>query len=150
MIIGHQDSHAPRNPGKPLPKAVPDLKKKRAAAMARRKFLAYFPQGFRDPSYLDLERGYKEAAHSIWMERLNPTAFRALLKRERYREIAQEAVRIESRTNLLFSFEKMALRDAVKSGAGARLPPNAMGILSVTCPGPIGERTPTRLNSPVP
>ena len=30
------------------------------------------------------------------------------------------AVRIESRTNLLFSFEKMALRDAVKSSTGAR------------------------------
>ena len=30
-------------------------------------------------------------------------------------------MRIESRTNLLFSFEKMALRDAVKSAAGARL-----------------------------
>jgi hypothetical protein len=30
-------------------------------------------------------------------------------------------VRIESRTNLLFSFEKMALRDAVKSEAGARM-----------------------------
>jgi hypothetical protein len=29
-------------------------------------------------------------------------------------------VRIESRTNLLFSFAKMALRDAVKSPAGAR------------------------------
>jgi hypothetical protein len=29
-------------------------------------------------------------------------------------------VRVESRTNLLFSFEKMALRDAVKSPAGAR------------------------------
>jgi hypothetical protein len=35
-------------------------------------------------------------------------------------EIAAQAVRIESRTNLLFSFEKMALRDAVKSPAGAR------------------------------
>ena len=30
------------------------------------------------------------------------------------------AVRIESRTNLLFSFEKMALRDAVKPPEGAR------------------------------
>jgi hypothetical protein len=36
-------------------------------------------------------------------------------------EVAARAVRIESRTNLLFSFEKMALRDAVKSEAGARL-----------------------------
>jgi hypothetical protein len=34
-------------------------------------------------------------------------------------EIARRAVRIESRTNLLFSFEKMALRDAVKGRAGA-------------------------------
>lgn len=31
------------------------------------------------------------------------------------------AVAIESRTNLLFSFEKMALRDAVRSPAGARV-----------------------------
>jgi hypothetical protein len=31
-----------------------------------------------------------------------------------------EAVAIEGRTNLLFSFEKMALRDAVKPAAGAR------------------------------
>jgi hypothetical protein len=38
----------------------------------------------------------------------------------RYAEICARAVRIESRTNLLFSFEKMALRDAVRSPAGAR------------------------------
>ena len=31
-----------------------------------------------------------------------------------------QSVKIESRTNLLFSFEKMALRDAVKSEAGAK------------------------------
>jgi len=31
-------------------------------------------------------------------------------------EIGSEAIRIESRTNLLFSFEKMAIRDALKSG----------------------------------
>jgi hypothetical protein len=29
-------------------------------------------------------------------------------------------VRIESRTNLLFSFEKMALRDAIEDPAGAK------------------------------
>ncbi|HEX4193657.1 MAG TPA: hypothetical protein VHY80_11180, partial [Stellaceae bacterium] len=33
---------------------------------------------------------------------------------------ARDAVAIEGRTNLLFSFEKMALRDAVKSAAGAK------------------------------
>ena len=39
---------------------------------------------------------------------------------ERFREIAGETVRIEWRTNLLFSFEKMAVRDAVRSPRGAR------------------------------
>ena len=51
---------------------------------------------------------------------LAPDAYRQLLDRGRYAEVAEHAVRVESRTNLLFSFEKMALRDAVKSPAGAR------------------------------
>jgi hypothetical protein len=51
---------------------------------------------------------------------LAPAAFRALLARGAYSIVAGQAVRIESRTNLLFSFEKMALRDAVRSAAGAR------------------------------
>ena len=41
--------------------------------------------------------------------------------RPRYQTMAAMAVRIESRTNLLFSFEKMALRDATKSAAGAKV-----------------------------
>src|SRR4030095_1121326 len=44
---------------------------------------------------------------------------RALLRAGQAEEIARRAVTIESRTNLLFSFEKMALRDAVRSPAGA-------------------------------
>ena len=40
-----------------------------------------------------------------------------------YAEIAARAVRVEqrSRHSMIFSFEKMALRDAVKSAAGARI-----------------------------
>ncbi|HYJ84602.1 MAG TPA: hypothetical protein VEW46_00935 [Pyrinomonadaceae bacterium] len=90
------------------------------AIRCRRKFLRFFPGGFYDETYIDWERGYKEAAHEQWNEVLNPGAFRSLLKKEEFAEIAARAVRIESRTNLLFSFEKMALRDAVKSTAGAR------------------------------
>jgi hypothetical protein len=45
----------------------------------------------------------------------------SLLKAGAFTEIAARAVRIESRTNLLFSFEKMALRDAVKTPEGARI-----------------------------
>lgn len=89
-------------------------------ALCRRKFLRFFPEGFRDETYLDWERGYKWRAHEEWQWRLNRTAYRARLSQEKFLEIGAEAVRIESRTNLLFSFEKMAIRDAVKSSRGAR------------------------------
>jgi hypothetical protein len=111
MIIGH--SHFQTRTSKPA--------NGKLAKLRRRKFLAYFPGGFRDESYLELERGYKEAAHEKWRAALNPAAFRSMLKQGRHPEIAALAVGIESRTNLLFSFEKMALRDAVKSPAGARM-----------------------------
>ena len=42
-----------------------------------------------------------------------------LLKNKEFKTVAGIAVKIESRTNLLFSFEKMALRDAVKDPGGA-------------------------------
>ena len=85
------------------------------------KFLRFFPDGFRDQAYLDLERGYKWQAHQQWNEMLDRPIYRALLRQGRFADIAGSAVRIESRTNLLFSFEKMALRDAIRSPTGARL-----------------------------
>ena len=86
----------------------------------RRKFLRFFPGGFRDETYLDWERGYKEQAHERWEAELGRAEMRSLLAGSRHAELARRAVTIESRTNLLFSFEKMALRDAVRSPAGAR------------------------------
>lgn len=90
------------------------------AKRCREKFLGFFPKGFYDPKYINWERGYKWQAHEQWEEVLNQKIFRALLREEKYAEICARAVRIESRTNLLFSFEKMALRDAVKAAEGAR------------------------------
>jgi hypothetical protein len=90
------------------------------AVRCRRKFLRFFPDGFTDETYIDWERGYKWEAHERWTERLDESAFRSLLDKGRYIEVTEHAVRVESRTNLLFSFEKMALRDAVRSAAGAR------------------------------
>ena len=84
-----------------------------AAQRCRKKFLKSFPDGFRDDTYIDWERGYK------WEAELGAEELKRLLRQGAYQEIAVRAVRIESRTNLLFSFEKMALRDAVKSPAGA-------------------------------
>lgn len=90
------------------------------AARCRRKFLRLFPGGFRDETYIDWERDYKWEAHERWEAELNQLEHRRLLRAGDFREVAARAVRIESRTNLLFSFEKMAVRDAVKTVAGAR------------------------------
>ncbi len=92
-----------------------------SARRCRRKFLRFFPRGFHDEKYVDWERGYKWQAHQRWNEALDRRAYGALLRENEFGEIAARAVRIESRTNLLFSFEKMALRDAVKTKAGAQL-----------------------------
>ena len=86
----------------------------------RRKFLRFFPKGFYDEKYVDWERGYKWEAHERSKEMLGQEQLRSLLRDGEFAEVARRAVTIESRTNLLFSFEKMALRDAVKSAAGAR------------------------------
>ena len=86
----------------------------------RRKFLRFFPGGFRDETYLDWERNYKWEAHERWESALGRAAYRRLLADGAYEQVAAHAVSTESRTNLLFSFEKMALRDAVKPAAGAR------------------------------
>jgi hypothetical protein len=92
------------------------------AKRARRKFLHYFPGGFRDETYIDWERGYKWETHERWEEVLSREEFRRLIELGEYAEVAARAVRVEqrSRHSMIFSFEKMALRDAVKSAAGAR------------------------------
>ena len=92
-----------------------------AARRCRRKFLHFFPQGFQDETYLAWERDYKWNASRDWNRLLNQEAYSALLREGDYAEVALRAVRIEARTNLIFSFEKMALRDAVKPDAGARM-----------------------------
>ena len=89
----------------------------KAAARCKKKFLRFFPGGFDDETYYDWERGYKWEAHLGWEKQLNRRDYKRLLAAKEYDEIAARAVRLESRTNLLFSFEKMALRDAIKTGA---------------------------------
>jgi len=92
------------------------------AERCRRKFLRAFPGGFRDPTYLEWERDYKVEAHQRWEAALPEERFRELLQQERHEDIAATAVRIEQQTrhSMLFSFEKMALRDAVRTRPGAR------------------------------
>jgi hypothetical protein len=94
---------------------------------ARRKFLNYFPEGFRDPYYI--ERGYKWDAHCQWREALGQSTFKALLREGRHQEIALRALRIEGRTHLIFSFEKMALRDGVRDHGAERFAKGLYGFL---------------------
>jgi hypothetical protein len=92
------------------------------ALRCRRKFLRFFPGGFRDETYVEWERGYKWETHERWEEALGRGEFRRLLRAGEFKEVAARAVRVEqrSRYSMIFSFEKMALRDAVKSDEGAR------------------------------
>ncbi|MBY0566623.1 MAG: hypothetical protein K2P70_04895 [Hyphomonadaceae bacterium] len=85
---------------------------------AKRKFLSYFPEGFADEHYS--ERDYKWQAHCQWREALGQNTYKSLLRQHSYEEIALRALRIEGRTNLIFSFEKMALRDGTR-GNGAEI-----------------------------
>jgi hypothetical protein len=87
----------------------------------RRRFLKFFPGGFADATYLDWERDYKWATHQRWQAALGRAEFRRLLQAGDVREIATRAIRVEqqSRHSMIFSFEKMALRDAVKTEQGA-------------------------------
>jgi hypothetical protein len=96
------------------------LSARRGALRCREKFLRFFPGGFADETYFDWERGYKWRAHEEWIRQLNRGEYATLLARGEFAEIAARAVRLESRTNLLFSFEKMALRDALREPEGAR------------------------------
>lgn len=92
----------------------------KARIRCKKKFLYYFKKGYADSKYFDWERGYKWKAHLQFREQLGPKEYKVLLAEKKYHEIAMTAVKIESGTNLLFSFEKMALRDAVKTPEGAQ------------------------------
>ena len=104
---------------RPRPHAVYDSLP--GARECRRKFLRFFPGGFQDETYLAWERDYKWQAHTDWETQLNKDEYSRLLEARRYSDISSRAVRIETKTNLLFSFERMALRDALKEPQGARL-----------------------------
>ena len=92
----------------------------RALAKHKRRFLRFFPRAFRDERYIEWERTYKWEAHKLFNELLNKEEFSELLQRREFSEIAKKALQVESRTNFLFSFEKMALRDALHMPDGAR------------------------------
>jgi hypothetical protein len=110
----------PRTTHRAVPRKSGTRPRAAGAVRCRRKFLRFFPGGFADETYIDWERDYKWAAHRRWREELDRDELAKLIAAGEFTTVAERAVRIESRTNLLFSFEKMALRDAVRAEPGAR------------------------------
>jgi len=102
-------------------KVVKDRPEVKLRAKCVRKFLYYFPGGYQGKKFIAWEREYKWNAHIEWESKLNQEDYLKLLSGKKYEEIAKLALSVESRTNLLFSFEKMALRDGVKSPASAKI-----------------------------
>ncbi len=82
-------------------------------------FLKLFPQGFDDPTYLSPgldggERQYKLVASTYVKEVLGESEWRSLADAGNHAEICLRLARIESKTNLLHSFEKIKWHAALK------------------------------------
>lgn len=92
----------------------------RALIKHKKRFLRFFPKGFKDQRYIEWERTYKWEAHKLWHRLLNKEEFERLLRTKQFDTIASRALQVESKTTFLFSFEKMALRDALHIGDGAK------------------------------
>lgn len=99
-----------------LSRDVKDLRVK-----SRRKFMRSFKEGFYDENYKSWERDFKWSAHERWQEVLNKKEFKRLLMERDYEEIAARALRVESNSALLFSYEEKALYDGLKTREGAEL-----------------------------
>lgn len=78
-----------------------------------RRFLKIFPEGFYGEKYEASERRHKLKAHQLAQELLADGVFATLLQAEQYEDICQRAMRIVNATNLVFSHEKMALKNGI-------------------------------------
>ena len=79
-------------------------------------FLSIFPEGFRDPSYLagkTGEREYKLAANRLMMELLGKDAFKGVLESGDFKEICNRAKSVINKTNLIHTYEKIWLNNAL-------------------------------------
>lgn len=84
---------------------------------AQRRFLHEFPSGFTDPSYMEMERDYKLAAHLKFQQLLGLSGIRTLLSKRDYRSLAENALRAISGLNLLSPYESAAFHDSMQEPA---------------------------------
>src|SRR6476659_4751222 len=74
------------------------------ALKCRRKFLRFFPKGFRDATYVSWERQYKVETHERWEAELSRKEFGRLLRQRKFDEIAARAIRVEQTFALQHDF----------------------------------------------
>ena len=85
---------------------------------AAQKFLSYFPAGFNDPKYLvgqTGEREYKLAAIQLMANLLNQQVFGELIEAQNFDEICTRAKSVINKTNLIHTYEKIWLTNALSS-----------------------------------
>ncbi len=78
-------------------------------------FLKEFPGGFHGERLYKHERKYKETAHALAKELLEPRTLRSLLDGGDYDAICTRALKVVNATNLIFPNEKMQLKDGLKA-----------------------------------
>ena len=77
-------------------------------------FLEQYPEGFYGSRFREEERNYKDNAHKLALELLDKSDVTALSKEKAYEQIAARALKVSNATNLIFPYEKMALKDGLR------------------------------------
>ena len=79
-------------------------------------FLTKRKDGFQDAAYLGTERDYKVKASEFFHEHLGRPAFEAMINAGQFDEVCKTALKVISKTNLIFPQEATSLREGFKRG----------------------------------
>ena len=89
-------------------------------------FLKEYPDGFYGERYLSEERKYKIDAHELAKDILGEGKLTRLLTENQHVEVCRRALRVSNATNLIFTNEKIALRNGLKPVANQQAFANAL------------------------
>lgn len=80
-------------------------------------FIRHYPQGFSDPEYIKDERTYKLNTHELFQQILGNGQIKQFLADSNIDELTKRTLRVitEHKINLIYSKERIAFTDALKS-----------------------------------
>lgn len=82
---------------------------------AKENFLAAFPKGFEDPTYLKEERDSRIEASELLKETLSKPILQGLIAQGDYADVCKLALAVVAKTNLISSPEKTLLTNRIKT-----------------------------------